>query len=115
MTSSKFASVPGAIGPTTALRGGSKAARLSHDGAFSPVGAVNLYGYALAAPTIYIDPDGTFIFYGTAAAIVGAGATFSTGSGYDFSSGTWNSYVSPGWGVGFDIGAGGGAGFFTGS
>jgi hypothetical protein len=41
--------------------------------------------------------------------------SIALGTGYDFSSGTWNSFVSPGCGVGLDVGAGGGFGFFTGS
>ncbi len=65
------------------------AARSNFGGAFDPSGAVNLYSYASSAPTVYIDPNGTFTVFGfgTAAGIVDVGGTFAIGTGYNFSSG----------------------------
>ena len=114
-TSGKFVSVANAIGPAP-LREDNNGTVQASNPIPNLTDAINLYIYAASAPSIYIDPNGTFIVYGFggAAGISGAGGIFTTGTGYDFSSGTWNSFVSPGWGVGFDFGAGGGVGFFTG-
>ena len=84
-----------------------------------PLGFVDgpsIYAYAKSTPAMYVDHDGRFTVYGYGggAAISGVGATISTGIGYNSISGTVDSFVSPGWGVGIDVGAGGGVGFLSG-
>jgi hypothetical protein len=65
---------------------------------------------------MYVDPDGRIILigYGTGAAVAGTGPTFNLGTGYNLIDGTVDSFASPGWGFGWDIGAGGGVGIFLG-